>query len=357
MVAACLFGVCRARECVANVAEGAGGSAESLPDPSPSVVERFATITSSAWPSPQRELHATSTAFHFLILCVSYGNAALHVKKYAVPLLPSAFEATRVPDDTAAADDSSSSSDPSLRALRAEVADRFRAGLALLGTAVPLRHREGDRDLEDVLDVVARYSADPDARLRRTAAHAARCLQGSQRFARARRAPHVERITAVVTALLGDARRDVSTAALEALTGTLAGSDDDDVAVTWVERHVGIAERSLRKLKDRPNETEERRATRERRRATRQQTSVFVLCAAVSARPYDTPDYVPEALRAVSRHSFDRSAPANVREVVRKCCRDYKRTHTDNWEWHRARFTQTQYECFQDVVDTPHYYA
>jgi hypothetical protein len=89
-----------------------------------------------------------------------------------------------------------------------------------------------------------------------------------------------------------------------------------------------------------------------------QQSSVFFLCAAVLAQPYDTPPYVPKALAAISKHSFERNAPLGVRDTVKKCCAEYKRTHmSDNWEVHRRVFTQEELEALEDVVSSPHYYA
>jgi hypothetical protein len=104
-------------------------------------------------------------------------------------------------------------------------------------------------------------------------------------------------------------------------------------------------------------EENEMKAAAEKRRATRQQKSVFVLCAIVMGRPYDTPPYIPEALAALSKHSFEKNASLSVREVVKMVCSEFKRTHTDNWEAHRKQFTQEQLEALDDVVSTPHYYA
>ncbi|MGK3761855.1 MAG: acetone carboxylase gamma subunit, partial [Bacillariaceae sp.] len=85
---------------------------------------------------------------------------------------------------------------------------------------------------------------------------------------------------------------------------------------------------------------------------------VFFLCATVLSHPYDTPRYVPKALAAISKHSFKRNAPLNIRDTVKKCCAEYKKTHmSDNWEVHRSVFTQEELEALEDVVSSPHYYA
>ena len=131
-----------------------------------------------------------------------------------------------------------------------------------------------------------------------------------------------------------------------------------------VTKYVNIANKSLKKKKRQKDTTRELSteesellATKEKARASRQQRSVFVLCAVVMGSPYKTPPYIPVALAALSKHSFEQRASLSVREVVKMVCSEFKKTHTDNWEQHRAQFTQEQIEALEDVVSTPHYYA
>ena len=130
-----------------------------------------------------------------------------------------------------------------------------------------------------------------------------------------------------------------------------------------VAKYIRIANKSVKKKKKKTADAEmtkeeaEERATKEKQRAKRQQRSVFVLCAVVMGRPYDTPPYIPEALAALSKHSFEQRASMGVRDEVKRVCSEFKRTHTDNWEAHKKQFTQEQLEALEDVVSTPHYYA
>jgi hypothetical protein len=165
----------------------------------------------------------------------------------------------------------------------------------------------------------------------------------------------------IAISLLADERREVSNAAMSTLTGILAVLPQFALE-ELVSKYINIANKSLKKKKRKivvqlSPEDAELAATKEKARAKRQQKSVFVLCAVVMGRPYDTPPYVPEALAALSKHSFEQRASLGVREVVKLCCSEFKRTHTDNWEAHRNQFTQTQLEALEDVVSTPHYYA
>merc|ERR1712150_268842 len=117
-----------------------------------------------------------------------------------------------------------------------------------------------------------------------------------------------------------------------------------------VQKFVKMAKGSISKKKHVDSDLQ-------KERTVKQQQSVFFLCAAILARPYTTPKFVPVALAAISKHSFERNAPLGVRETVKKCCREYKRTHVDQWDLHRKQFTQEQIEALDDVVSTPHYYA
>lgn len=152
---------------------------------------------------------------------------------------------------------------------------------------------------------------------------------------------------------------------MSTLTGILAATQSDTVT-RLVASYAKLANRSKMKKK-KANQSAEKVVNgsdktpvdeKEKQRARNQQTAVFFLCAAILAQPYDTPTYVPLALASISKHSYKSTAPRGVREIVKKCCGEYKRTHmSDNWEIHRKVFTQEQLEALEDVVSTPHYFA
>jgi len=159
---------------------------------------------------------------------------------------------------------------------------------------------------------------------------------------------------AIVSSLLADDRREVASAAMSALTGLLVASSLDEVA-EMVKSYAKIAKKTtLRKKKNKAEDNKDE----DKNRSRDQKISVFFLCASVMAQPYETPAYVPVALAAISKHSFERNAPLSVRDTVKRCCAEYKRTHmSDNWEEHRSMFTREQIEALDDVVSTPHYYC
>ena len=153
------------------------------------------------------------------------------------------------------------------------------------------------------------------------------------------------------------------------IPGQLAASPVGDVA-GMVTTYIMLAEKSKKERVNRNAKTQivavataslgetDKIHEKELKRSKRQKTAVFFLCAAIMAQPYDTPLYVPAALAAISKHSFERNAPLGVRDIVKRCCADYKKTHmSDNWDVHRAVFSQDQLEALEDVVSSPHYYA
>jgi hypothetical protein len=156
---------------------------------------------------------------------------------------------------------------------------------------------------------------------------------------------------------IGDAHIIFLSQAMSALTGILASTSSYTVNI-MVEKYVKKANNSVIKKKSIRKNLKGEELEAEFKRATKQQISVYFLCASVLSQPYDTPRYVPKALKALSKHSYERSAPFTVREAVKLCCREFKRTHmTDNWDLHKQQFSQDELEALDDVVSTPHYYA
>ena len=220
----------------------------------------------------------------------------------------------------------------------------------------------GNHDMSRILAIAEKTAKHEFWQVRHACAHFLRCFQSSHKFQFTEK--HADWLTTIVANLLADERREVSSAAMAAVTGIIAALPDETVA-KLVKKYVAEANRSTMKRKkgktaEKPaaDVEDEEKMKKEQLRARTQQSSVFFLCAAVLAQPYDTPPYVPEALAAISKHSFERNAPLGVRDTVKRCCAEYKRTHmSDNWEIHRQVFTREQLEALEDVVSSPHYYA
>jgi len=330
-------------------------------DPGAFIVAKLESLeTADDWSFSDR-FNALMTTRRFFSYCIHMGEAKHEFSDYIIPLLPLAFEALK-----STVEEATESTDPAQRALEAEVVKGYRYTIAELSITSVISYGR-DEDITRVLEVVERTSKHELWQVRHATAHFLRCFQGGHKFLFGD--IHGTKTLSIVTYLLADDRREVSSAAMAALTGILAASPNETVA-KMVKKYASIANRSTMKRRKKgvaatkgassgEGTTDDTAAVvKEQKRARNQLTSVFFLCASVLSQPYDTPPYVPIALAAISKHSFERNAPLGVRDTVKKCCAEYKRTHmSDNWELHRNVFTQEQLEALEDVVSTPHYYA
>ncbi|XP_022913061.1 proteasome activator complex subunit 4A-like [Onthophagus taurus] len=81
---------------------------------------------------------------------------------------------------------------------------------------------------------------------------------------------------------------------------------------------------------------------------------VLGLCAFISAHPYDLPDYIPGIFDELGAHLND---PQPIPATIRKTLGDFKRTHYDNWEVHKLKFTEEELSVLSDLTVPPTYYA
>jgi len=314
----------------------------------------------------QNRYNALITARRFFSYCVHYGEAKFEYSDYIIPLLPLAFETlnSTVEDGT----ENPESDTVAKRALEAEVVKGYRRTIAELSVSSVISYcgEKGESDISRVLDAVETSAKHDIWQVRHASANFLRCFQGSHKFLFTE--GQAERITKTAVLLLGDDRREVSSAAMAAVTGIIAAMPSEIIAAL-VDRYILEAKRSKMKASKIIKKNEPEEATnlseiteaakiKEGKRAKKQQSSVFFLCATILSQPYETPPYVPKALAAISKHSFKRNAPLGIRDTVKKCCAEYKKTHmSDNWELHRSVFTQEELEALEDVVSSPHYYA
>jgi len=81
---------------------------------------------------------------------------------------------------------------------------------------------------------------------------------------------------------------------------------------------------------------------------------VLGLCAVISAFPYDVVDPVPQIFLLLGSHLND---PQPIPSSIRKTLGDFKRTHHDNWEQHKLKFSEEQLAVLTDLIVPPSYYA
>jgi len=351
-IASCLFRMCYCHSKFINTFKALGNESgsQSSEDPGIEIMKRLSSIRDSDEYSFKEKIRALGTARKFVSCCVHWGDAKHEYSNYVIPLLPLAFQSLQIMEGEVSPED---------RGIEADLVKGYRYIIADISSSCVACHGVS-HDITRILNVLKEMSSHDYWQIRQASAHFLRCFQGAHKFLFTQEQDDMS--LSIAISLLGDERREVSTAATSALTGILT-LYSQSALTELVSKYIKIANKSLKKKKRKTPPTQisaeesEMKAVKEKTRATRQQKSVFVLCAVVMGRPYDTPSYIPEALAALSKHSFEQRASLSVREVVKMVCSEFKRTHTDNWEAHRKQFTQDQLEALEDVVSTPHYYA
>ncbi len=66
------------------------------------------------------------------------------------------------------------------------------------------------------------------------------------------------------------------------------------------------------------------------------------------------PDFVPALLVELEGHLH---APQPIPRTVKRALQEFKRTHQDNWEEHKTKFTEDQLSTLTDLLVSPNYYA
>ncbi|XP_077359602.1 proteasome activator complex subunit 4B-like [Festucalex cinctus] len=86
----------------------------------------------------------------------------------------------------------------------------------------------------------------------------------------------------------------------------------------------------------------------------RRHAGVLGLSACILSSPYDVPKWMPQILMDLSDHLND---PQPIEMTVKKTLSEFRRTHHDNWQEHRQRFTDDQLLVLTDLLVSPCYYA
>jgi len=375
-ISGCLFRICycHRKMSIGTAATGPSRSNSAIDlasldknDPGSIIVEKLLSLQIKSDEAFQNRYNSLITARRFFSYCIHYGEAKFEYSDYIIPLLPLAFEALNSTEEDGS--ENPESDTVTKRALETEVVKGYRRSIAEISISSVISYSgdKGDNDITRVLNTVEISAKHDSWQVRHASANFLRCFQGSHKFLFSE--TQAERITKIAVLLLGDDRREVSSAAMAAVTGIIAAMPFTTVAIL-VDKYISEANRSKIKgnkltKKDKTGQSiqlsedaEKEKKIKEQKRAKKQQSSVFFLCATILSQPYDTPPYIPKALAAISKHSFKRNAPLGIRDTVKKCCAEYKKTHmSDNWELHRSAFTQEQLEALEDVVSSPHYYA
>uniref|UniRef100_A0A8C1DL05 Proteasome activator subunit 4 n=1 Tax=Cyprinus carpio carpio TaxID=630221 RepID=A0A8C1DL05_CYPCA len=86
----------------------------------------------------------------------------------------------------------------------------------------------------------------------------------------------------------------------------------------------------------------------------RRHAGVLGLSACILSSPYDVPAWMPQILMDLSAHLNDTQP---IEMTVKKTLSDFRRTHHDNWQEHKQKFTDDQLLVLTDLLVSPCYYA
>ncbi|KAJ7042558.1 hypothetical protein C8F04DRAFT_1076309 [Mycena alexandri] len=83
--------------------------------------------------------------------------------------------------------------------------------------------------------------------------------------------------------------------------------------------------------------------------------AILGVCALVDSVPYTVEKWTPDLLTNVlAEHTYD---PAPISTTVRKCARNFSRTHRDTWHEDSARFNEDQLVALSTLLTGSSYYA
>jgi hypothetical protein len=302
-VSRCLFRICYCYRKITRIdpsrsqnTNALGEVTNSSTDPGSIVVAELSKLHTNETLSFIDKYNALSTARRFISYCLHLGEAKFEFKDFVIPLLPLSFEGLKstVEEDIAQHGEGTPEENAAKRALEAEAIKGFRYCIAESSVTSVISYGD-NMDITRVIETARVASMHDTWQVRQASAHFLRCFQGAHKFLFT--SEHSTETMAIVANLLADERLEVCSAAMAALTGILAAFPIEEVA-SMVKKHALIAGRSAMK-KIKKNEGEDLSSVeseKETKRARDQQTSVFFLCAAIMAQPYETPLYVPGML-------------------------------------------------------------
>jgi len=161
------------------------------------------------------------------------------------------------------------------------------------------------------------------------------------------------RVTGVVTKLLKDERLEVREMASVVLGGLLHCTFLPQKQEQLLLEEFKSLTRTKLKKKPKSGDLSSWQTSRSAAVLARH-SGVLGLSAAVSAAPYDIPPHVPDILMLLAEHLHD---PQPIPSTIKKVFQNFKRTHQDEWQDHKTKFTDDQIGVLTDLLVSPSYYA
>jgi len=212
-IAGCLFRICHChRKKMRVTAARSFDEADTEPeeevtpkDPGTVIVQKLSSLKNSDNVPFNDRYNSLITTRRFFSYCIHLGEAKNEYSDYIIPLLPLAFEAL-----ISNIEDGADNADAAQRTLEAEVVKGYRYTIAELSVTSVISY--GDfSDISRVLDIIKKTAVHEKWQVRHASAHFLRSFQGGHKFLFS--TEHAEITLVIVTALLADDRREVSSSA------------------------------------------------------------------------------------------------------------------------------------------------
>lgn len=157
----------------------------------------------------------------------------------------------------------------------------------------------------------------------------------------------MNRIRQIVLQLLSDAQLEVRQTAAATFVPLIRDAPDEAVSEARKQCLGVVAETTQRRSSGRrlPMTGDEIR---------RRHGAVLGLSSMVVSSPYHVPEWMPSVLVALSGCMHD---PPPISTGARKLFADFMRTHRDEWQTHKAAFTEYELEVVSELLTSPSYYA
>jgi len=164
---------------------------------------------------------------------------------------------------------------------------------------------------------------------------------------------YVSQVKQLVVSLLQDENLTVRQKAAKILGGLLHSGflNGEAVPSLLADLRGRVRDRMQRKGK---KFTKEHGEKEDKGRALKHHSGILGMCAFVEAFPYDVPKFVPPILMELSTHLND---PQPIPMTIKKSLQEFKRTHQDNWQEHKRKFTEDQLVVMTDLLVSQNYYA
>lgn len=161
--------------------------------------------------------------------------------------------------------------------------------------------------------------------------------------------------------LLADERKEAQDTACYALTTRIAylehteskqlASRFEEMSSACLKKHKLLTKKiKASKSDEEKNELNEKHSSN----VKKHKKAVLGLSSVILSSPYDLPVWLPSSLTSLGGNE---GLHMGIGDTVMKTFAEFKRTHQDNWEVHRQKFTQEQLDIVNGMLVSPSYYA